>query len=188
MMKSYNFCEWLFYCCVTFSYLLLVTKSELLSSYDPQCAASVCQNVKYNLNVNPCNKSTQCTKNDNPAVKSVTFCENGCFHFKEAMITQEGSINGCSKLCNLTDLEMGSSWSDSSERTPILACVYGCERAVKNFVVHILHKIKTIEPPQVLRDNGEEEKTNGKSVRLTFAKKTVQDIEGRLQNIMAATK
>lgn len=177
MMKSYNPCEWLFCCVPIFACLLLVTKSELLSSYDPECDVNVCQNLQSTLNVFPCNKSTtKCAAENDNAQKAVTSCENGYFNFKEAM-TKEDSINGCLKLCNITELE--TSWSDNSERKPILACIYGCERAIKNFVIHILHEIKTIEPPQILRRNGEQETTNETSVTLTFAKQTVQDITGR---------
>ena len=182
MMKSCNPCECLFSRSSIFVgvFLLVLTKSELLSPYHPHCTKNVCQNLHSTPHVSPCNNQSKlCSQNPQESTNIVNSCEHGCLHFKEAF-TQLYSNNGCSKLCNLTDVEtFSSSRRDTLKRQPIFACIYGCERALKNFIVHVLHEIKTIEPPQILHTNGEQDMSN---VPLTFAKQSVQDIAGKLQN------
>ena len=181
MMKSYNLCQFLSYWFCPFLVVatsLVVIKCESLSPYYPQCSQRVCQNLPSNLKGDPCQKE-ECELDQNSSEeKVVTFCKNGCYNFKEAMQAELGG-KGCSKLCNLTSLENDFSWSDSFDSLPILACVYGCERAKKNLVTHILHEIKTIRPPQILPNNINRRGTNEISVRIAFSKKTEKDIKGK---------
>ena len=179
MMKSNNICNRLcLWHGIAIVFAFFVSNSESLSPYHPQCSQSVCQNLPSNLDTPHCHQD-ECGSNENDLLeKRTSFCESGCHNFRKAM--QGGHLNGCSKICNLTQLESSLSWNDNLKRPPILACVYGCERAIKNFVTHILSEIQTIRPPQILRKKGNQKTNNDTSETVTFDKKTETDISGRL--------
>ena len=175
-MKSYNAID-LGLCSVTVIVTCLFMASaqpNLLSPYDPQCVKSVCQ--KFNSEPVPCTNQNVCVEaTDADKEQKLKLCHIGCSNFKKAM--QIHSVNGCSQLCNLTELEITSSWSVDSERKPILACLYGCHRATKKFVTHIFDEIKTIRPPQIV-DYPRRLISNETSVTLTFSKQTERRISG----------
>ena len=176
MMKSNNICHHLcWWHGIAIVLVFLVSKGESLSPYHPQCSQSVCQNLPSNLHPSDCH-TDECGINELEKRKSV--CESGCHNFRKAM--QEGHLNGCSTYCNLTKLESSHSWNDNFKRPLVLACVYGCEKAMKNFVTHILNDIKTIRPPQILRKKGNQKTNNETTETVTFDKKTEKDISGRL--------
>ena len=176
MMTSYNFSYWLRWYYATIMCALLVTKSECMSPFHPQCSQSVCQILPSHLNVPQCHQD-ECSNVKEDLERRKTSCINGCRNFKKAML--EYPVDGCSKLCNLTQLETSFSWSDNFERLPTLACVYGCERTMKDFVAHILSEIKTIRPPQILRNRGNHKTNNETSETVTFDKKAEKDILGK---------
>ena len=176
-MTSNNICHhicWWLGIAIVFAFL--VSKGESLSPYQPHCSQSICQNLPSNIDPSHCH-TDECRGDEiNQLQKRKSFCEKGCHNFRKAI--QEGNLNSCSKFCNLTHLESSLSWNDNFKRSPILACVYGCERAMKNFVTHILSEIKTIRPPQILRKKGNQKTNNETSETVTFDKKTETDIIG----------
>ena len=179
-MKSCPSSQWLCWLSIfIFLIQLSITNSERLSEYHPKCIQGVCQNYNSKSSKTKCQKD-ECLSVKENLEKRTSFCENGCQHFQNAF--QYHSMNGCFNYCNLTELE--ASWRDNLKRLPTLACVYGCERARKNFITHILMELKTIRPPQILRQGAKDDKDSNKStVTVVFSKKTEKDISGTMPRV-----
>ena len=179
-MKSCRSSQWLCWLSIfIFLIQLSITNSAHLSEYLPKCIQGVCQNYNSKSIKTQCQKD-ECVSEKENLEKRTKFCEKGCQNFQNAF--QYHSMNGCSNYCNLTELEASAPWSDNLERLPTLACVYGCERARKNFITHILSELKTIRPPQILRQSAKDDKdSNESTVTVAFSKKTEKDISGTMQ-------
>ena len=179
-MKSCRSSHWLCWLSIfIFLIHLSITNSEYLSEYHPKCIQSVCQNYNSKSIKRQCPKN-ECVNEKENLEKRTKFCEKGCRNFQNAF--QYHSMNGCANYCNLTELE--ASWSDNLERLPTLACVYGCERAGKNFITHILRELKTIRPPQILRRSATNQKdSNESTVTVTFSKQKGKDISGTIPRV-----
>ena len=181
-MKSCRSSQWLCWLPIfIFLIHLSITNSEHLSEYVPKCIQGVCQNYNSKLIKTQCQKD-ECLSVKENLEKRTKFCEKGCQNFQNAF--QYHSMNGCSNYCNLTELEASATWNDNLERLPTLACIYGCERAGKNFITHILRELKTIRPPQILRRSATDQKdSNESTVTVTFSKQTEKDISGTIPRV-----
>ena len=181
-MKLFPSSQWLCWLSIfIFLIQLSITNSEHLSEYHPKCIQGVCQNYNLKSTKTQC-QNDECVSEKENLEKRTKFCEKGCQNFQNAF--QYNSMNGCSNYCNLTELEASAPWSDNLERLPTLACVYGCERARKNFITHILRELKTIRPPQILRRSAtDQQDSNESTVTVTFSKQTGKDISGTIPRV-----
>ena len=178
-MKSYNSFYVFHFCAVMVLLITWIAKARSLAPYNPQCIQNICQNLPSHLNSPQCHQDECSTETKNDLLQKRThFCLNGCNNFKKAI--QDHPEEGCSMFCNLTKLESSSSWNDKLERLPVLSCIFGCERAMKNFVTHILSEVQTIVPPQILRKNGDKQYYNETSETVTFGSQIEKDISGKL--------
>ena len=157
--------------------ITLIAKGKSLAPYQPKCSQNICQNLPSHLNFPTCHQEA-CNNSANISQKRTDFCLDGCNNFKKAI--EDNPVDGCSMFCNVTQLENSFAWKNDVERLPILSCVYGCEKAMKNFVSHILSEIQNIVPPQVLRKNGHHSYNNETSETITFGKNIENDISGKL--------
>ena len=157
--------------------ITLIAKGKSLAPYQPQCSQNICQNLPSHLNFSTCHQEA-CSNSATILQKRTDFCLDGCNNFKKAI--EDNREDGCSIFCNVTQLDNSFTWKNDVERLPILSCVYGCEKAMKNFVSHILSEIQNIVPPQVLRKNGYQNYNNETSETITFGKNIENDISGKL--------
>ena len=163
--------------------ITLIAKGKSLSPYQPQCSKNICQNLPSHVNSPICHQDECSHDQSNEILKTRTeSCLNGCQNFKT--VIRDNPEDGCPKFCNLTQLESSFTWNDKLERLPVLSCIYGCEKAVKNLVTHILSEIQNIIPPQILRKNSNQKSYNETSETVTFSKKIEKEISGKLINNM----
>ena len=159
--------------------ITLIAKGKSLSPYQPQCSKNICQNIPSHLNSPACHQDECSHDKSNEIQKKTTgSCLNGCQNFK--IVIQNHVEDGCSKFCNLTKVENSFTWNDKLERLPVLSCIYGCEKAVKKLVTHILSEIQNIIPPQILRKNSNQKSYNETSETVTFSRKIKEEISGKL--------